>query len=446
MYNTKLAILLVVPVIFIPISSVHAVSYYELAKHYAPVIVQSLEETKFGDYITRINYDGDYRGNNNWNNLGYKENDEWKKERSLPAYVYYSVIETETHYFICYALFHPADHYQRSSVYDPHENDLEGIIMCVHKDGNEYGSLRLVSLQAHYGFKEYKAPQADGIEDDEDEVHGDIRIADDVSPGVHPKVWVEAGGHGIKARYEELPHVKYYPTGTAQNPDNVGDIDEESRTVGYDLLSIHAEMWEHRKNPVNKLFDKPGLYVRHGFIIYSINKKFDGNDHGTDEAYAPWHWDDSYDGGDWIHGDWFMHPAGYHRAKFNWSESFSTNYVFHPFGYVHLTNILEELGNVLQECDHLGNDIYNGVGGTTTLYSGPYIVVQDVNILDGQTLNIKPGRRLFFDPGRKMKAVGKVIAIGSGETIYFVNKSVQNRGIKIKGELQIQKGGCICIR
>jgi hypothetical protein len=73
-------------------------SYEDLARHYAPVIRQGAITDQ--DYITALDFDGDWVGNNNWEN---------QPTGDLSAYVYYSVIESETHWFIFYSLFHPRD-------------------------------------------------------------------------------------------------------------------------------------------------------------------------------------------------------------------------------------------------------------------------------------------------------------------------------------------------
>lgn len=307
------------------------VSYNDLAVRYSPIIVQDIGGTKYGDYITRIDYDGDYIGNNNWDNLGYPT-----KARPLPAYVYYAVMETETHYFIWYALFHPADdfhiHYAR------HENDLEGMVMCVRKDGSLYGQLRLVQLQAHNDFKQYKAPGVTVVYDDEDDIDGTIELQ--FFNGVlHPRVYVEGGGHGIE--HEDTgswPSVIYRYTGTAQDPDDIAPDTVPDRVVGYDLLSIFTEMWERRTDCCGPghLFDDWGNYEGRRFTIQGLGRRFDGDNYegpmqGPDEANPPWNWDDD-DDGQWNKGDWFMDPADYH-TRLRWEEPFSTNYTFHPFGY-----------------------------------------------------------------------------------------------------------------
>ena len=43
--------------------------YFALAEHYAPYLAQETWFTPKADYITRFDYDGDWRGDNNWENL-----------------------------------------------------------------------------------------------------------------------------------------------------------------------------------------------------------------------------------------------------------------------------------------------------------------------------------------------------------------------------------------
>jgi len=59
-------------------------SHQEMARHYAPIIRQGVASDQ--DFITAVDFDGDWVGNNNWEN---------QPTGDLSAYVYYSVIETE---------------------------------------------------------------------------------------------------------------------------------------------------------------------------------------------------------------------------------------------------------------------------------------------------------------------------------------------------------------
>ena len=75
----------------------------EIAARFAPTFYQGLGDRRRGDYITNFNFDGDWRGDNNWDNAG-------DRKFRLRAYVYYAVSETPTHFFIHYAVFHPQDY------------------------------------------------------------------------------------------------------------------------------------------------------------------------------------------------------------------------------------------------------------------------------------------------------------------------------------------------
>src|SRR3982750_3045465 len=75
----------------------------EIAARFAPVFHQALGENPRGDYITNFDFDGDWDGTNNW---AHADDPAFK----LKAYIYYSVAETPTHYFIHYAVFHARDY------------------------------------------------------------------------------------------------------------------------------------------------------------------------------------------------------------------------------------------------------------------------------------------------------------------------------------------------
>src|SRR4051794_32131772 len=74
----------------------------EIAARFAPIFFQALGDKARSDYITNFDFDGDWRGDNNWNNVN--------KDIPLKAHIYYSVAETSTHFFIHYAVFHPRDY------------------------------------------------------------------------------------------------------------------------------------------------------------------------------------------------------------------------------------------------------------------------------------------------------------------------------------------------
>ena len=94
-------------------------AYRDLAEHWAPTIYQDVNTTYLtrADIPTAFNYDGDWNGGNNWENL--------ENYPQIPS-AYFSVRETLTYYFIEYDFYYPRDDGPISL--EKHENDLEGCI------------------------------------------------------------------------------------------------------------------------------------------------------------------------------------------------------------------------------------------------------------------------------------------------------------------------------
>jgi hypothetical protein len=165
-----------------------------------------------------------------------------------------------------------------------------------------------------------------------------------------------------------------------------------------------------------------GSYIRWGFALYGFGQKFDGGS-GTqfpDKGCPPWNWDDSDDGSEWQTGDWFMHPAGYHGLRLGWAESFSTEYIFHPFGTI----------------SHLGDDLYNGNGGLTTLRHGPYLVVRNLRVLSGQRL-VMDGRTVLVEPGISLVAQGSLEA----DAVTIRRQDCASVGVTGQGQMRLHNGG-----
>ncbi|PDO10640.1 MAG: hypothetical protein BLM47_05960 [Candidatus Reconcilbacillus cellulovorans] len=161
-----------------PSAPVCAVGYDELAAHWAPVFYQDVNST-YGyraDYLTNFNYDGDWAGNNNWENLN---------SYNLYSYVYYSIVETQTHYFIGYYTYHPRD--DGPTALDKHENDMEGVMLVIRKDGSTYGSFQLMETVAHNQFYQYTNDS--NISTGSDNVDGGVLFSNG-----RPCVFIQANG------------------------------------------------------------------------------------------------------------------------------------------------------------------------------------------------------------------------------------------------------------
>src|SRR5262245_29742289 len=89
----------------------------QLAYYHAPILFQDTEVRgesqdegnrasidqplqRRGDFITKFDFDGDWNGLNNWDDWARRPPADVRKDLMARAYLYYSVVETETHYFI----------------------------------------------------------------------------------------------------------------------------------------------------------------------------------------------------------------------------------------------------------------------------------------------------------------------------------------------------------
>ncbi|HEY2017171.1 MAG TPA: hypothetical protein VGH38_26885, partial [Bryobacteraceae bacterium] len=89
-----------------------------LAEHYAPMVAQETWFEPKADFLARFDFDGNWRGDDNW---------ESTHTGSSQAYVYYTAMETATHWFLMYNFFHPRDYAERRFAGTCHENDNEGL-------------------------------------------------------------------------------------------------------------------------------------------------------------------------------------------------------------------------------------------------------------------------------------------------------------------------------
>lgn len=283
---------------------VRAANHLDIAAHWAPRIYQDVNSTYSyeADYITNFNYDGNWNGKDNWENL---------YSYPLKAYVYYWVQETSSHYFIGYAIFHPRD--DGPLPMDKHENDMEGILLAVKKDGSTYGSLQVMETAAHNEWYQYTNDS--NIYSGLDNIDGSILM-----DGSHPKVFIQAngqspmGGHGIHA-YDGSgapggDGIVYYYGGSADTP--TSGSGNYSKQYSYDLKSID-ELWNRRYQ-----YGDTNTFASFGALR--------GDNYTDNAAKCPWGWDDNSDGATFI-GECFSDPAAMIDTHLNGLGTFSHNYV-----------------------------------------------------------------------------------------------------------------------
>ncbi|MDQ2686177.1 MAG: hypothetical protein M3Y25_10095 [Thermoproteota archaeon] len=222
----------------------------------------------------------------------------------LPV-VYYSVAETETHYFILYAFYHADD--------DMHPNDLEGCLLILEEmDLNEV-LLGMITV-AHHDFWLYayekSIKQASGKEFPDDfnlEVDMDIDF-------LRPLIQQEVGKHGLNAlgtkinRFTKImnwlrsllsiyPDVVVYAPGDKPRYYDIKSIlkgrgTAYSPTFQYELVDIldHEEgFWKRWHDRPNSTFQENGQF--HGGAANPpwLWKELGLNIHNKDEVGLIWY-------------------------------------------------------------------------------------------------------------------------------------------------------------
>lgn len=93
--------------------------YQAIAAYWAPAIENDTSRPEYrNDFITRVDFDGDWSALNNWDN----------RESPLPAAVYWWAVQTRTHAFLGYGL------YRLANQEDPPElNEMQGAIVVVRR-------------------------------------------------------------------------------------------------------------------------------------------------------------------------------------------------------------------------------------------------------------------------------------------------------------------------
>ncbi|EYF01050.1 Hypothetical protein CAP_8763 [Chondromyces apiculatus DSM 436] len=301
-----------------PLGASSAAGRAALAKRWAPIHYQDVDRTGShglegrGDYLTRVDFDGDWISTNNWDNT---------PSHPLLAHVYHTVVETSTHWYIIYTFFHPRD--WTDTIFDTeHENDAEGVLLVVGRDGSEYGQLLGSVTVAHKDFYSF-LPSGSPFTGNHESVDGTLSFAS--FEGVnHPITAQEAKGHGLKAwpSYDiDGDGVKYFPSlTTAEEPASIYDND-----VRYKLIDG---------------FGPEGLWPRRQLATLFTSGSFLGDKSGgcgitsslcsTNSANAPWGWDDQNDGSI-LRGEIATDPVKLTTYYFKTPAGLSSTYTFNPF-------------------------------------------------------------------------------------------------------------------
>ncbi len=290
-----------------------------LALRWAPIHHQAVSErgahslAGTADFITAHDFDGDNDASNNWDNLA-------DPRFSLAAHAYFAVVETATHWFVSYTFFHPRD-WSARFLETEHENDTEGVMLCVARDGSRFGSLRAAVTVSHSDFFSY-VPAGSGWGPGAEDIDGRLQL-EWFEGALHPVTAQQAETHALKAwpyfRIESSG-VVYYPSLTrAEVPSSIDD-----RHVSYRLRDVEGPggLWRER--------NAPGLFAKRGHLA--------GDTSGgcgrralwcvRNAARTPWSWDDHDDAVP--AGAMAKDPARLARSYFRPREVLGWSYTYNP--------------------------------------------------------------------------------------------------------------------
>lgn len=278
----------------------------ELALRWAPIHYQDTDSSDYdADYLSKIDFDAEWNTLNNWEHQD-------DNLAALTGFTYYSVVETSTHWFLVYAYYHPRDWEDFPDPFGQftHENDMEGVLLTVRKDGSTFGALEAMVTVAHSDFYSF-VPAGSSYTGGRENIDGTL-IMQSVGGVAHPTTRQEAKGHGVfgwnGANFPGGDGVVYFPNaGTAEVPSSGND-----RSVAYRLGDVFAAggMWARRSDSAT----------------YASFGTFRGDNGQDNAANAPWGWDDHNDGGDLQRGMLATDPAYLVSVYFANRGSFSLTY------------------------------------------------------------------------------------------------------------------------
>ncbi|MCP4136469.1 MAG: hypothetical protein GY754_36205 [bacterium] len=290
--------------------------YRPLAEYWAPRFYHDVDDTDYkSELMTKFNFDGDYKGNNNWESMDdYNMGDD-----ELKTYVYYSVVETDNFYFIGYYTFHPRDWSNINTSLTSHENDLEGVLLSVKKTGSgEFGTLISATSEAHDNFYQYKAPGA-AVSNGTDDIDATLSLYD----GHHPEMFIEAKGHGV---YN-------WDGSSAPGGDGVVyTVDSYEADSPVNCTGSWSNVYRYQLISMDNSTGDQGLWYRRNEIgndnTFSKWGTFRGDTFKENSANMPWIWDDSNDG-EVFSGDMMSDPAHFVDCQLNGSDlsDMSHNYI-----------------------------------------------------------------------------------------------------------------------
>ncbi len=332
-------------------------NYKALVFRWAPIHYQSVGSANpRADLLAAIDYDRSWNMQQKWENLNMYP---------LIPHVYYSVVETTTHWYILYAFYHVRDWHAWWIPYFQHENDLEGCLMIIEKRSKyRHGYFLGMITASHDQFWLYtfdrrlKRKERHRNGKLVRELDGQI-LCTKLEDVFHPSTYQDPYGHGLWAwdggpfRGEYLEYhntvtrflaklsfvsegkqgVRYYPADEGREPAPpyrapIGQMD-----VPYKLTPIFGDdgIWGRRND--GSIYASTGAFLGSHPLLAEKNK-----------ANPPWQWRDKYMQEDFPSGILAVNPA---KAAYTLFQGFSQEF---DLSYVSNQYLLEESPSEASSC------------------------------------------------------------------------------------------------
>lgn len=327
-----------------------------VAARYAPHIrQQTLGQKPEQDYLAAFDLDGDWDLTDSVAAI--------REATSVPAVVYYAVVETKSHWFITYLYYHPFRDEESAS----YGNDLAGaqvvvqrfpeerplLVQLTFKSGSQQDNFAYVTNESGLSGATVTGtwPQA--------ELFPDGHYPAFLTAGSHEScLWLDRDTGELRpcrlptADIEGLTLIEYVPAEGAgealHEEDGAFPRATEDDPIAYVLADILIDLWPRRMDvqPLGVVFaesfefigdpDRPGAGTR-------LGSRFVNPTEDDDYGLAPWAWDwRPSAGGAFVMlepGTFFLDPAWFLKKRFPalpaWDSEtqtgFSLDYCYHPF-------------------------------------------------------------------------------------------------------------------
>ncbi len=320
----------------------------DLARHWAPILYQEAHDP-LKDLFAAFDFDGDWDGDNNAENMtcfgggGCPSKSCDMGGCPLVATVYYTVIETATHWFVQYMPYHPLDW----KLTNGHEHDTESILLVVLKDGSPFGAAQAMETRFHTSWLDYAADNA-GVGDGAGGVDGPIHW--NQSTG-RPMVYSQMVGHGLCGGFsppnyvfpdlaltcdgKTPPHID--KDGVVYSPDlpaTMPTVQSGSVMAGYNLVELAGSVWPHiHEIGGGKAFKDAIDYrgERCGMGLPACPTMFGGDWEGDEGASPGEPWAQPGGSGVSADGDQFFDPAYTMSKRLKFPPPFSLEYCWNPY-------------------------------------------------------------------------------------------------------------------